>query len=99
MNHQPFEDWILNMVALTLQQQRELDSHVRSCGYCSALARTNRVLRSVKMAIPSSGFVERFQVRLAAAKALDRRRTILGLMLFTLGGLAVMGWLTSPYLA
>ena len=99
MNHQPFEDWLLNNSAITQEQKRDLDSHLRTCAYCAALARTDRVLRAVKMASPASGFVTRFEIRLAAQKAVDRRRRIVGSILFTLGGLAFMIWFASPYLA
>ena len=99
MNHQPFETWLLNEVALDAQQQRELDSHLRACAYCAALVKTARVLRSVKMAVPAQGFATRFQTRLAAEKAADRRRRILGSIFFALGGMLLLGWLASPYLA
>lgn len=97
MNHQPFETWLLNADTLTAQQQRELDSHVRSCVYCAALVKTEKVLRGMKMAVPSSGFVTRFQVRLAAEKTVERKRKILGSILFVVGGLALIGWLILPY--
>jgi len=98
MNHQPFEDWLLNNIPITHEQKRDLDSHLRTCAYCAALVKTDKVLRTVKMASPANGFATRFQVRLAAQKAVDRRRRIAGSILFTLGGLALMGWVASPYL-
>lgn len=99
MNHQPFETWLLHEVALDAQQQRELDSHLRSCAYCAALVKTARVLRSAKLAVPAPGFATRFQARLAAEKAAERRRRILGSVFFALGGMLLLGWLASPYLA
>jgi len=99
MNHQPFENWLLNYTSISPEQKRDLDSHVRTCAYCAALVKTDKVLRTLKMASPASGFVTRFQVRLAAQKAVDRRRRIVGSIMFTLGGLALMGWVASPYLA
>jgi hypothetical protein len=99
MNHQPFESWLLNEDTLDGQQQRELDSHLRSCASCAALVKTERVLRGVKLALPAAGFVQRFQTRLAVEKAVDRRRKFLGSIFFTIGGLALMFWLASPYLA
>ena len=99
MNHQPFEDWLLNYSPITDEQKRDLDLHLRTCAYCAALAKTDKVLRTVKKASPASGFVTRFQVRLAAQKAADRKRRILGSILFTFGGLVLMAWIMSPYLA
>ena len=99
MNHQPFEEWLLNNTQITPEQRRELDSHLRDCTYCSAIVRTDKVLRTVRMAVPAPGFVNRFQARLAAQKAADRRRWFIGSVLFTLGSLAFLGLIGVPYLA
>ena len=40
----------------------------------------------------------RFQARLAERKIAERRRKLWGAILFTLGGLALVAWLTMPYL-
>ena len=99
MKHQPFEEWLLNDKMISPEQKRELDSHLRTCAHCSALAETGMALRSVKMSSPREGFATRFQVRLAERKVLDRRRRFWGAILFTFGGLALLTWLVSPYLA
>ena len=99
MNHQPFEDWLLNDMPITHEQKRELDLHVRTCAYCSALAETGVALKSVKRVSPQAGFTTRFQARLAERKLAERRRKIWGTVLFTFGGLAILMWLASPYLA
>ena len=98
MKHQPFEDWLLNDKIISPEQKRELDSHLRTCAYCSALAETGMALRSVKKASPREGFAARFQVRLAERKIVDRRRRFWGSILFTFGGLALLVWLLFPYL-
>lgn len=98
MNHLPYEDWLLNNTPITPEQKRELDSHLRTCSYCAALVKTDKVLRAIRMASPASGFVTRFQVRLAAQKAADRKRSTLGSILFTIVGLVLLVWITSPYL-
>ncbi|HSL44462.1 MAG TPA: hypothetical protein VK897_13580 [Anaerolineales bacterium] len=99
MNHQPFEDWLLNDKPLDPKQKLELDAHLRFCSYCSALLETGRALRTVKMVPPAAGFSARFQLRLAKQRAADRRRRIWGSVLFTLGGLVMLMWLAGPYLA
>lgn len=96
MKHQPFEEWLLNETPLTPEQKRELDLHVRSCAYCSALIETGVVLRSVKMVAPADGFAARFQARLAERRLADRRRRVWGAILFLLGGLSVLAWLAGP---
>lgn len=98
MNHRPFEDWLLNDTPITLEQKRDLDVHLRSCTHCAALAETGVVLRSVKKVSPPAGFSMRFQARLAERKLVDRRRKLWGGVLFTVGGLAFLAWLTLPYL-
>ena len=98
MKHQPFEKWLLNDRLISPEQKRELDSHLRTCADCSALAETGMALRSVKFASPRDGFASRFQVRLAERKVADRRRRFWGSILFTFGGLALLIWLLFPYL-
>lgn len=99
MNHQPFEDWLLNERLISPQQKLDLDAHLRICSYCSALAETGRALRTVKLVSPASGFSARFHQRLTLQRAADRRRRRWGAILFTFGGLAMLLWLLGPYLA
>jgi len=99
MNHQPFEEWLLNDMPLTPEQKRQLDSHMRVCTYCAALVKTEKVMRAVRRVSPAPGFVTRFQVRLAAQKAADRRRRLIGGILFTLGGMLLLTLISLPYLA
>jgi hypothetical protein len=98
MKHQPFEDWLLNDKLINPKQKLELDAHLRICSDCSALAETGKALRTVKRISPAEGFTARFQTRLAARKAVERRRRQVGTILFTFGGLVMLTWLTGPYL-
>lgn len=98
MNHLPFEEWLLNDMPLTPERQRELESHLRNCSYCAALAETGRLLRTARMTSPLSGFTERFQTRLAERRIVERKRTRWGTTLFALGGVAALIWLAVPYL-
>lgn len=98
MNHLPFEEWLLNNSPVTPEQQRDLDLHLRTCAYCSALAETGKVLNTAKMATPAPGFTMRFQARLAERKIAERRRKLWGAALFTLGGLVLLMWAAGPYL-
>jgi len=98
MNHQPFEDWLLNDKLIDPRQKLDLDAHLRVCSYCSALAETGRALHAVKVVPPSAGFAVRFQARLAARKVAERRRRLWGTVLFTFGGLVMLMWLAGPYI-
>ncbi len=99
MNHQPFENWLLNDKPMNSKQKLELDAHLRTCSYCAALVETGRALRSVKKVSPAAGFTTRFQARLAQQRVAERRRRLWGTLLFTLGGLAMLMWIAAPYLA
>lgn len=98
MNHQPFEEWLLNDKPITQEQKRELDLHLRTCAYCAALAETGVALKSVKRASPKPGFTARFESRLAERKVAEQRRRLWGSVFFTVGGLVLLMWLASPYL-
>ncbi len=99
MNHQPFEEWLLDNTPINIEQKRELELHVRTCAYCAALMKTDRVLHDLRMASPASGFVSRFETRLAAQKIVDRKRRLLGFVLFAFAGSVLLLWLASPYLS
>ncbi len=98
MNHRPFEDWLLNNQPLTPTEKRDLDSHLRTCKYCAALAETGLELRTVRMATPAPGFTARFEKRLAAQRIADRRRRFWGLIEFIVGGAGLLLWFSAPYL-
>lgn len=98
MNHQPFETWLLDDKHLTSAEKQELNSHLRVCKTCSALAETGLVLRSAKVAAPSTGFTLRFQEKLAIQKIAERRRKLWGLIVLVLSGVSLITWFASPYL-
>ncbi len=97
MNHRPFEDWLLEDQPLTPEQKRELQSHLRECATCSAIAESNLALRSVQMVSPAPGFVDRFQVRLAEQRKAARTRQIIGTLIFVIGGLGLVYWLIGSF--
>ena len=99
MNHQPFEEWLLNEKLISPKERFDLDAHLRICSYCSALAETGKALRAVKKVSPAAGFSARFQARLVAQRAAELRRKRWGAILFTFGGLVMLMWIAGPYLA
>ena len=90
MNHQPFETWLLEEQNLTSEQKRDLQEHLRTCKYCTALSETGVALHSKKRVSPAVGFAARFEKRLVAQRVVDRRRRILGVISLFLGGLALL---------
>lgn len=98
MNHQPFEIWLLDDKHLTTAEKQELNTHLRVCKTCSALAETGLALRSAKVAEPISGFTLRFQEKLALQKVVERRRRLWGLIVLVISGLSLLTWFASPYI-
>ena len=98
MDHRPYEDWLLNDERLTLEQDRDLRIHLRNCPECAGLARANMALRSASVTAPAKDFSLRFQVRLAAERKVQRRRSLIGLFLMAVVGIGGLLWLLSPYL-
>jgi len=98
MNHQPFDIWLLDDKFLSANEKRELDAHLRTCKYCSALAETGLALRSAKVASPAAGFTTRFQVRLAAQKIAERRHRLWGLFLLVISGLGLVAYFSAPWI-
>jgi len=98
MDHRPYEDWLLNDERLTPEQDRDLRIHLRSCPECAALTRANMALRSAPVTAPAEGFALRFQVRLAAERKVQRRRSLIGLFLMVVVGVGGLFWLLYPYL-
>ena len=96
MNHQPFEEWLLNDKHLSSSEKRELDTHLRTCVHCTALSATGLALRSARVASPSAGFTIRFQHRLAVQKIAERRRRLWGLIVLAISGVGLFGWFTAP---
>jgi len=98
MNHRPFEDWLLEDQPLDPTQKRELDAHLRECDVCRGIAESNLALRSARVVSPAPGFTARFQERLVLARRAQRRRTLLGTLFFSLGGLTLLALLAGPFL-
>ncbi len=98
MDHRPFEDWLLDNQPLTPDQKRQLNTHLRTCSSCSALAEVDLALKSVSMAAPAAGFTDRFQVRLAAKKQDLRRRNFWGFVIMILSVFGIFVWVSWPVL-
>lgn len=96
MNHRPFEDWLLEDQPLTSEQKRELQTHLRVCTSCTAIAESNLALHSTRRVSPSAGFSERFQVRLARRRREGKFRQVIGAVILILAGMALLDFLAGP---
>jgi hypothetical protein len=99
MNHQPFENWLLDDEPLTIPQKRELQIHVRGCSSCAAIADSNLALHATHATAPAPGFRERFRSRLVAWRREQQRRQILGTIILVLGGLTLLYTTAGPMIA
>lgn len=86
MEHQPFEQWILDDAALNPEQERELNAHLLGCAECRELQAGWRAARAemrfAVAAAPRPGFSQRFKHNLVERKfrqQMQARRTLLGL--------------------
>lgn len=96
MNHLPFEDWLLDDQPLSVEQERELQSHLKLCNSCTSIARANLAMHSRVFASPSQGFSGRFHVRLAEQRHKQKVQQIIGSMVLMIGGLVLFVWLSGP---
>lgn len=99
MNHQPFEDWLLEESPLTPAEKRLLDVHLRECASCLALAEVSVALHAARPVTPPSGFVDRFRQRLAAREQAQRRKIALGFLILALVVLSALLILVWPFLS
>jgi len=98
MAHQHYEQWLLDDERLTPEQERDLRIHLRSCPDCAVLARANLALRAAPVVAPPRGFALRFQERLAAQRASQRRRSVIGIFLLALAGMGALVVVLLPFL-
>jgi hypothetical protein len=105
MNHQPFEDWLLEDRQLSKEQGRELQAHLRICTSCSAIADSNRALHAPRWIKPRPGFAHRFSVRLERLRKRQTAYQAIGTFVLVLSGVALLyalagnaagEWLLSP---
>ena len=96
MNHRPFEDWLLDDQPLTPEQKRDLQSHLRLCTSCSAIAESNLAIHTTQMVSPAPGFTDRFKARLVRRRSEQKWRQMAGTLVLVLGGLGLLSWLAGP---
>lgn len=99
MDHQHFENYLLNDTPIPREEKAAFDAHLKVCARCASLVRVNRSLNHVVMAAPTTGFATRFQVRLATQRKAERKRHLFGLLILLFGGIALGSWYALPFLS
>ncbi|MHB8133300.1 MAG: hypothetical protein ACYDH1_03655 [Anaerolineaceae bacterium] len=100
MDHQPFEDWILDESSINQEQKESLSEHLNQCTNCAQLSyswkKVESELISARMISPNPGFVNRFQSNLIARKAeAYQAQSIKSLLIIGSSILFVMGSLIT----
>lgn len=93
MKHQPYREWMLNDGPASEEQASELRAHLAVCEPCRRIQRGWQGARSAIKASasmgPAAGFVQRFELRLAAQRAADARRQVA--LIFALSVVGALG--------
>ncbi len=78
MNHQPYENWILDEIQLTPQEEDSLNQHLKECQGCYQLSNSwNKVraqIKSTPVKPAPAGFVRRWNEQLATRQKDQERR-------------------------
>lgn len=99
MNHEPFEDWLLEDPdqlgqSLDAHETASLSAHLETCESCRQLALALREveseLRVAPVLAPAAGFSSRFQVRLEAEQRRLHKRQSLAVLYFLIGGATLL---------
>jgi hypothetical protein len=104
MNHQPFEEWIINDIKLNQEQERGLAEHLTTCQSCSQLAQSwqavQQLMEVTSRKIPNPGFTKRWQAQLANKRVRQQRRLAWWIFSLCLAlGLVAVGIVSVPALA
>lgn len=92
--HLPFEDWLLSRAMLNPAEKQSLLEHLRNCDSCrqlsTSLYEVESRLRAAPAVTPSPGFTNRWLARLEAERQKLHRRQTLAILLFYIGGAAIV---------
>ncbi len=96
MNHQPFDNWILNdEFELSQEESRELQSHLETCHDCHALFENwkaaETLLKQSSQASAPVGFTNRWAQSLAEKKLRHQKKQFLKTLFFLISGVLVVG--------
>ena len=78
MNHQPYENWILDDIQITAEEQDSLNQHLKECPECFQLQRSwskmQTQLKSAPVTPAPAGFVNRWKTGLASRQKEQEKR-------------------------
>ncbi|NPV77477.1 MAG: hypothetical protein HPY59_14040 [Anaerolineae bacterium] len=102
MNHQPFENWILDdEIELSQDQSLELKRHLETCQDCQRLYQNWQMARSFLVASPvvspPSDFTARWQSSLAEKRVVQHKKQIRKIFLFLIMGILITSAMLVGY--
>lgn len=93
-DHQLFEEWLFSDKDTLHDDLKTMEEHREMCDPCQQLsiawAGVEDELQSAPMISPSSGFTERWQMRLAADRHQRQRKQNIAILLLSAGGAATL---------
>lgn len=95
MKHKQYETWILMGDELTLEEQRELHTHLKECSQCQALHRAAQqvahLFKTSAVPVPADGFSDRWSARMDRQERRKRNLILLiTLAVIFAGGLLLL---------
>ena len=94
MSHQPFEQWILDDIQITPQEQETLDQHLKECPECHQLHKSwhkvQSQIRSTQVKAAPAGFVKRWKNDFALRKREQERRQARTLLISLTSGIGAV---------
>ena len=94
MNHQPFENWILDEEDITKDQKIELAKHLETCSSCASLEKSWKSVRKGLKTAPEvnapAGFSKRWQSNLSHRKEQERQQRTIMIVSFATTGIAIL---------
>jgi anti-sigma factor RsiW len=90
MNHQPYENWILDEIQITPQERDSLNQHLKECPECYQLFHSwNKVqtqIKSTPVKPAPAGFISRWKTEMAARQKAQERRQARTLLISLVSG-------------
>jgi len=94
MNHQLYENWLLNGDPLLPDEEQALRTHLASCASCqdldSAWRGVEHKLKYAQPIVPAAGFTARWMEKLALEQQRRRRRQSLVVLTLSLGAAGIL---------
>lgn len=77
MNHEPYENWILEDHELAQEEEQAMQAHLNNCPECKQLQQSwkgaHHQMRSLSMVSPRSGFSQRWRASLVERRAYQQK--------------------------